>query len=182
MKPLLLIAGLGNPGTQYEQTRHNTGYLAVEHLAQIFGTAPWKPQQKFLALCCGGTIGESPVLFVKPTTFMNLSGDSLGKIIAFYKLNPASQLLVLCDDIDLPPGETRLRTKGGPGTHNGLKSVVDHFGEDFARLRIGIGAQASGEDLAAYVLSRPSSEERGAIGKAIESLSFLVQEWSEASS
>jgi len=119
-----------------------------------------------------------PVLLVKPTTYMNRSGECIRKLVEFYKLNPREQILVLCDDIDLPAGEVRLRMKGGPGTHNGLRSIVVVLGEEFPRLRIGIGGtQPKGEDLSAWVLSVPSKEEQKAIEVAIATLPANVKKF-----
>ena len=96
MKPSLIIIGLGNPGSEYSATRHNVGFRAVEKLAQEFGTGEWKPKQKFLADCCEGRIVTVPILMVKPTTFMNNSGNAIRKLVDFFKIDPANQLLVIC--------------------------------------------------------------------------------------
>ena len=130
MKPSLVIIGLGNPGTQYANTRHNAGFRAADLLAESFGAdGVWQDRQKFLAQTCEVNIAEVPVLLVKPQTFMNRSGESIRKIVDFFKIDPARQLLIISDDIDLPLGEVRFRENGGPGTHNGLKSVVEQIGE-----------------------------------------------------
>lgn len=159
MKPELLIVGLGNPGKQYEKTRHNAGFLALDAIAKDVGAETWEDKQKFAAFIAEGTLDGKAVLLVKPTTFMNLSGQSIKKLIDFYKLNPATQVLVVSDDIDLPLGTFRFRTSGGPGTHNGLKSIVELFGEAFPRHRIGLGTHPEKMDLAAWVLSAMSAEE-----------------------
>jgi len=170
MKPSLIVAGLGNPGASYTFTRHNVGFLAVEHLAEKYGEGEWQDKQKFASQILEGRIVTAPILFVKPQTFMNRSGEAVQKILDFFKLDPHEQLLVVCDDIDLPLGDVRMRMKGGPGTHNGLKSIVDVIGEEFPRLRIGIGAQPAGADLANWVLSAPSKEEADTLHAAIEAL------------
>lgn len=175
MKPALIIAGLGNPGAQHERTRHNAGFWAVDALSEAFGEGKWEEKQKFHALVQEARIVTVPILLVKPQTYMNLSGNSVGKLIEFYKLNPAFQLLVICDDIDLPLGELRFRRSGGPGTHNGLKSLHDIFGEGFARLRIGLGAHPAGEDLAAWVLSIPPEADRAAITAALQGLPAIIR-------
>lgn len=175
IKPSLIIAGLGNPGTQYERTRHNVGFLAVEVLAQEFSGGEFEERQKFHSLISEGRIVTAPILLVKPFMYMNRSGEALRKIIDFYKLDPRSQLLVLCDDIDLPLGEVRVRMKGGPGTHNGLKSIVEIFGEDFPRIRIGLGGHPSGDALSAWVLSIPSPVDQKIISKALRELPELVR-------
>ncbi len=122
-----------------------------------------------------GRIVAAPILLVKPLTFMNRSGESLRKIMDFYKLDPAAQLLVISDDIDLPFGTHRLRRSGGPGTHNGLKSIVEQFGEAFPRLRIGLGTPTAGADLATWVLSAMTSEEQKDLGEVYAELPDIVR-------
>ncbi len=175
MKPHLLIIGLGNPGPSYERTRHNVGFQAVDRLSREFGEGEWREQPKFLSSVQEGRVVTVPILLVKPQTYMNRSGEAIQKLVDFYKLDAAQQVLVLCDDIDLPLGETRLRMKGGPGTHNGLKSIVAHLGEGFPRLRIGLGTHPAGTDLAAWVLSIPSPEEQKEFTKAFDTLPELVR-------
>ena len=177
MKPTLLIIGLGNPGAQYEHTRHNAGFLALEALSEAFGEGEWQEKQKFLSTVQEARVVTVPVLLVRPQTYMNLSGNAVEKLVDFFKLDPASQILVICDDVDLPLGEVRLREKGGPGTHNGLKSLNEKFGEHYARLRIGLGEQPPGADLAAWVLSLPTAEEKKALGAAVEALPEKVREF-----
>lgn len=202
MKPSLILVGLGNPGKEYIGTRHNVGFQAIEALAEEFGEgepalhrrastvantnsasgAGWKPMQKFLGEIMESRIVTAPVLLLKPTTFMNRSGESVKKVLTFSKL-PPSRCLVLCDDIDLAVGEMRLKESGGAGSHNGLKSIVEQIGEDFPRLRIGIlGPDApkgsfakAGMDLSAYVLSKPSASERKKIAGAMEEISPLLR-------
>ena len=178
MKPHLLIIGLGNPGREHARTRHNAGFQAVERLSEAFGEGEWNDSQKYLCRMQEGRIITVPVLLVQPTTYMNRSGECIRKLVEFYKLNPRQQILVICDDIDLPLGEVRLRMKGGPGTHNGLRSIVVVLGEEFPRLRIGIGGtQPKGEDLAAWVLSVPPKEEEKAIAVALNTLPEKVKEF-----
>jgi len=169
MKPSLIIIGLGNPGKTYEHTRHNTGFRAIDVLAKRFGAGPWKDRSKFHARVAEGRICMSPILLAQPQTYMNISGEAVRNMIAFYKLPPAN-ILVFCDDVDIPCGAVRLRKQGSAGTHNGLKSIVEHIGEDFPRLRIGIGPKPEGEDLAAWVLSVPPQSEREKIEKALQKL------------
>ena len=185
MKPSLLIVGLGNPGKQYEGTRHNVGFLALDILTQEFGTSEWADKQKFLSYLAEGRIVTVPILLAKPTTFMNNSGNAVKKLVDFYKLDPTKQLLILCDDIDQGVGEIRLNKSGGPGSHNGLRSIESIFGEEFPRLRIGIRGpeapqgsfQKAGEDLSAYVLSRASKEEQVKINEAIQEAPKTVREF-----
>lgn len=170
MKPSLVIVGLGNPGKQYERTRHNAGWLALDDLATTIKASPFKDQQKFLCTVAEGELDGKAVLLVKPSTFMNRSGECIRKLIDFYKLNPATQLLVLCDDVDLPLGTFRFRMTGGSGTHNGLKSIVETLGENFPRYRIGLGPQPAEIDLAAWVLSTFSPEEQKTMQPAIDAV------------
>ncbi len=175
MKPSLVLIGLGNPGASYERTRHNAGFQAIDVLSTAFGEGEWKDRPKFQSIAQEGRILTIPILLVKPLTFMNLSGEAIRKIVDFYKLNAAEQVLVLCDDIDLPLGEFRLRRKGGPGTHNGLKSVVEHFGEAFPRLRLGLGTRPAGSDLATWVLSVPPADEQRELEKLYAALPEIVR-------
>jgi len=168
MKPSLVIVGLGNPGGTYEQTRHNAGFRALDILRQTYGGGEWKERAKALSAVSEIHIGEVPVLLAKPTTFMNRSGEGVQKLVSFYKLDPSFQLLVLSDDCDLPLGELRFRNQGGPGSHNGLKSVVEYVGEGFPRIRIGLGSSPAGEDLAQWVLSVPPEEERKTLNTAFQ--------------
>lgn len=163
MKPAFVIVGLGNPGKQYELTRHNLGWLALDAIAEDVKAGKYKDQQKFLCTAAEGELDGNAVLLVKPTTFMNRSGECIRKLVDFYKLDPAKQLLVVCDDIDLPGGTHRFRMNGGPGTHNGLKSIVETLGENFPRHRIGLGNHPKEMDLAAWVLSRLTDEELKAL-------------------
>jgi PTH1 family peptidyl-tRNA hydrolase len=159
MKPSFLVVGLGNPGKQYALTRHNAGWLALDDAAKAFEAGEFEDKQKFLCTISEAIVDGVAILLVKPTTFMNRSGECIRKLLDFYKLDAASQLLVTCDDIDLPLGTSRLRMSGGPGTHNGLKSVVECIGEGFPRHRIGLGPKPMEMDLAAWVLSKMQPED-----------------------
>ena len=177
VKPSLTIVGLGNPGASYAHTRHNAGFMAVDALSKAFGTGPWKYSSKYQSDIQEARIVAAPVLLVKPRTFMNLSGQAAGSIVDFYKLQPADALLAICDDVDLPLGTLRMRTSGSAGTHNGLKSLVDRFGESFARLRIGIGPKPEGADLATWVLCTLLPEEQRALGEAFVKIPDIVREF-----
>lgn len=177
MKPVLAIFGLGNHGKSYDDTRHNAGCLALDALSEAFGEGEFSDKPKFLADVQEARVGVAPLLLLKPKTYMNLSGDSVRKVVDFYKLDPASQVIVLSDDIDLPLGELRLRMKGGPGTHNGLKSIVDSFGEEFPRIRIGLGEPPQGADLANWVLSRMTKEEKEALQGSFAELPKMIEEF-----
>jgi PTH1 family peptidyl-tRNA hydrolase len=176
MKPSFLLIGLGNPGKSYESTRHNIGFLALDHVARELKAGPWEDKQKFLCTASEAEFDGASLLLVKPTTFMNRSGECIRKLIDFYKLNPASQILVVVDDIDIPLGTHRFRATGGPGTHNGLKSIVESFGENFPRLRIGFGPKPEGYDLASWVLSALSKEEVKAMKNGYEAVLSTVRD------
>lgn len=170
--PIRLIAGLGNPGSEYAATRHNIGFIVVDQLAAQFGSA-WEKSAKWEALSakCGA------VLLLKPLSFMNRSGYPLFAVAQFYKIEP-QEILVVLDDFSLPLGRLRLRAQGGPGGHNGLESIIVQFGtEEIPRLRIGIGA-APREGSADYVLRRFFDEEkpivRSTIDRAVEALKCAI--------
>ena len=150
---ITLIIGLGNPGTEYDRTRHNVGYLFVDHLAKLWGI-DLASERKFK-----GIYGEKkPMRLLKPTTFMNLSGQSLQLCCNWYKLDPTS-VLVIYDDMDLPLGKLRIRTSGSAGGHNGIKSIIQELGtQDFPRLRIGIGGAEVGGAVS-HVLGKFTKEE-----------------------
>lgn len=173
-RPQFVFIGLGNPGANYEHTRHNMGFIAIDRLSEKFGIGEWQDKQKFLCVMQEAKINDRSCLLVKPHTYMNRSGEAIRKIVDFYKLDPSSQILVFTDDIDLDLGVYRLRMSGGPGTHNGLKSIVDTFGEDFPRLRIGIGKQPEKMDLAAWVLSRISEEDEKKLEPVLSQLPSII--------
>ncbi len=166
MESLFVIAGLGNPGSRYDNTRHNVGFDAIDVLSGKYGIKVNKIKHK--ALIGDGAINGERVLLVKPQTFMNLSGESIRDIIEWYKV-PAARLTVIYDDIDLPAGKVRIRPKGSSGTHNGMKSVIYQLqSDDFPRIRIGIDKAPQGWELADYVLSKFSPEDRKLINNSIE--------------
>ena len=133
---MLLIAGLGNPGAQYRDNRHNVGFMAADEIARRHSFSPWS--RKFKGEIAEGTLAGEKVLLLKPLTFMNLSGDAVGEAMRFYKLTPAD-IVVIHDELDLMAGKVRLKAGGGHGGHNGLRSIDAHCGKDYRRLRIGIG-------------------------------------------
>lgn len=161
-----IIAGLGNPGLEYAGTRHNAGFMAIEQLAKRCGVT--LNQMKFQADCQEAMIGEVRCLLMKPATYMNRSGDAIAAAAAFYKL-PPEQVLVLYDDISLPPGKLRLRRKGSAGGHNGMKSIIAQLGsEEFPRIRVGVGAKPNPQyDLADWVLSKFQEPELEALEPAL---------------
>lgn len=152
-----IIVGLGNPGQEYSATRHNVGFMAVEELALHWNINSWRSRDEALVAECPG--GKEPVLLVKPQTYMNLSGTAVGALARWYKVK-VEDIIVLYDDMDLPAGKLRLRTKGGSGGHRGIESLLLHLGQDsFSRIRIGIGRPPKGWEVANFVLSRFSEEE-----------------------
>ena len=162
-----IIAGLGNPGREYEITRHNAGFLCMDVLADRFGTRV--DRAKFHALCGEATISGQRVLLMKPMTMMNASGEAIREAAAFHKIDPA-HILVLVDDTNLHVGHLRIRSKGSAGGHNGLKNIIYQLGsEDFPRLRIGVGAKPHPDmDIADWVLSRFNAEDRAALLPAFD--------------
>lgn len=151
-----VIAGLGNPGKEYEKTRHNMGFMTIDILEEKTGIKVSK--LKYKALFGTGTYKGKKIMLVKPQTYMNLSGDALREIMNYYKV-PVENLIVIYDDIDLELGSLRIRKKGGPGSHNGMKSIVSRLGSDqFPRMRVGIGDRRKG-DLKDYVIGNISKAE-----------------------
>lgn len=169
---MYIIAGLGNPGKEYTNTRHNAGYMAVEHLAEKFNVKLNK--LKFNSVYGDMTLNGEKVMLVKPVTYMNRSGIAISEIMNFYKI-PSENLVVIYDDIDLPLGALRIRPEGSPGTHNGMKSITSSVGNNFPRIRIGIGRDED-MDLADYVLERFSSSERDLINPIIEKAALAALE------
>jgi len=162
-----LIAGLGNPGPRYENTRHNVGFWVVDALAQEAGIH-LRPESRFLGETCRiAESGGNEYWLLKPTTFMNHSGQSVAALARFYKMS-VSEILVVHDDLDLPPGTARLKQGGGHGGHNGLGDIISHLGANFLRLRLGIGHPGEAHKVIDYVLDRPSRAEEEAIRKAMD--------------
>lgn len=154
---MYIIVGLGNPGKQYENTRHNMGFLAVDLLAEKYNIDVNKI--KFKALVGEGRIAGQKVLLVKPQTYMNLSGEAVRQAMDFYKIDP-EELIVIYDDIDIPTGTFRIRKKGSPGTHNGMRNIFQHIQtNDFPRIRVGIGSGKKA-NLAGYVTGGISKSEQ----------------------
>lgn len=144
-----LFVGLGNPGPKYARNRHNIGFMAVERIAEDHGFAPWRA--KFQGEMTEGRLGSEKVLLLKPMTFMNLSGQSVGEAMRFYKLEPGD-VTVFHDELDLVPGKCRVKRSGGHAGHNGLRSIHAHIGADYTRVRLGIGHPGRKEMVAQYVL------------------------------
>ena len=178
-----LWVGLGNPGGQYALHRHNVGFMAADTIAEVHGFSP--VQKKFQGWVQEGRIGGEKILLLKPATFMNRSGQAIQALASFYKFTP-EEILVAHDELDLPPGTARLKRGGGHGGHNGLRSAHQHLGEQYARLRIGIGHPGNKDLVHDYVLSRPSQPDlrliEDALGRAQAAMDTLMSEtWSKAS-
>ena len=152
-----LIVGLGNPGKEYENTRHNLGYMAIDKLSKLLDIKISKEQMQGKVGI--GKFGREKIFLVKPLTYMNLSGNCVGRVMNFYKIK-SEDLIVLYDDIDIKVGKIRIKPSGKPGTHNGMKDITNKIGtQDFIRVRIGSGTPEFEQDLAEYVLSSFKKEE-----------------------
>jgi len=161
-----LIVGLGNRGSQYDDTRHNVGFWLVRSLAKDY-EVEFRLETKFKALISTPTISEQKSILFLPETFINLSGDPVGKVVRFYKI-PVSSILVVHDELDFMPGVVKIKQGGGANGHNGVQNIIDHLGDNsFWRIRIGIGKAKFKDDAANYVLSRPSRSECQKINDAI---------------
>jgi PTH1 family peptidyl-tRNA hydrolase len=144
-----LLVGLGNPGAKYAQNRHNIGFMAMDRIADDHGFGPWR--SKFQGQICEGRLGSERVTLLKPETFMNLSGQSVGEAMRYLKLAP-DDIIVFHDEIDLAPGKVRLKTGGGHAGHNGLRSIHGHIGPDYDRVRMGVGHPGHKDAVPGYVL------------------------------
>jgi PTH1 family peptidyl-tRNA hydrolase len=162
-----LVAGLGNPGAKYEQTRHNAGFWFVDEVARQ-GNARFKSESKYKSEVARCSIAGNDCRLQKPMDFMNRSGLPVASLAAFYQI-PRSSILIVHDDLDLPPGTVKLKRGGGHGGHNGLRDLIPHLGgNDFLRLRIGIGHPGHRDDVVGYVLKNASRDERAIIDRAID--------------
>jgi len=174
-----LIVGLGNPGSKYEQTRHNAGFWFVEEIARLKG-AHFRPEAKFSGEVCKLVLEGRDVWLLKPDTFMNRSGLSVHKLASFYKI-PVENILVAHDELDLEPGTARLKTAGGHGGHNGLRDIIAQMGKEFHRLRIGIGHPGHRDQVSDYVLHRASKDEQISIDNSIDSALLVLPLLAEGS-
>ena len=162
---MYIIVGLGNPGRDYTNTRHNIGFDVIDALADVAGISVIEKKHK--ALIGKGVMDGQKVILVKPQTYMNLSGESVRDIIDYYKVDEEQELIVVSDDTSLDVGSIRIRKKGSAGGHNGLKNIIAHLGHDtFMRIKMGVGEKPKGYDLADYVLGHFSSTERKLMDEA----------------
>ena len=173
---LRLIAGLGNPGTEYALTRHNVGWDVIDSLAERLDAGD--PSVKFGGACWGPlTVWGERVCLLKPYTYMNNSGVAIGELARFFKIEPCD-VLVVVDDVNLPLGKLRLRAKGSAGGHNGLKSIIAHLSsQDFPRLRIGVGSCSSKDEMIGWVLGHFSAADRLVVDRAIDRASEFCRDW-----
>ena len=180
---MYIIAGLGNPGKEYENTRHNAGYEVIDALAEKYNISVLELKHK--AMIGKGYIEGQKAVLVKPLTFMNLSGESLRMVTDYYKADAEQDLIVVSDDISLPPGQLRVRKKGSAGGHNGLKNIIKMLGtENFQRIRMGVGEKPKNYDLADWVLGHFNKEEKAAMeeatAKAVRAVELMLAEGADA--
>ena len=180
---MFIIAGLGNPTKEYEHTRHNVGFDTIDCIADQYGISI--NEKKHKALVGKGMIEGQQVILLKPQTFMNLSGESIRAALDFYKIDEKDELIVIYDDISLPPGQLRIRKKGSAGGHNGIKNIIAHLGHDtFMRIKVGVGEKPAGYDLADYVLGHFSKDDRAimedAFKEATEAVKMMITDGPDA--
>ena len=176
---MYIIVGLGNPTKEYDKTRHNIGFMLIDELADRFDIHVTTIQHK--ALVGKGMINGQKVILAKPQTYMNLSGESVKELVDYYKVDPESELIIISDDIDLPPGYIRVRPKGSAGGHNGLKNIIALTGtQEFNRVRIGVGKKPPKMDLADYVLGHFKEEDKepmkNGINDAIDAIEMILED------
>lgn len=180
---MYIIAGLGNPGKEYGNTRHNIGFMVIDETAEKYHISV--TERKHRALIGRGMIGGQKVILVKPQTYMNLSGESLREIIDYYKIEEKTELIVISDDVSLAPGLIRIRRKGSAGGHNGLKNIILNLGHDeFCRVRMGVGEKPPGYDLADYVLGHFGKDDQEpvteSVKRAAEAIEVIVSDGADA--
>ena len=179
---MFIIAGLGNPGREYANTRHNAGFMVIDAIAEKAGISVTEKKHK--ALIGKGVFAGEKVVLVKPQTYMNLSGESIREVTDYYKVDATSELIVISDDIDLDVGQLRIRPKGSAGGHNGLKNIIQHLGtEEFIRLRVGAGAKQKGGDLVSHVLGSIAKDDyesfAEAVANAVDATETIMNEGTE---
>lgn len=177
-KEVFLIVGLGNPGAEYAHTRHNAGFDTLAELEKHYQVTLGR---KMLQGILAETVqGEKKIVLCAPQTYMNASGECVSKLLHWYHCEP-DHLMVIYDDIDLPPGKVRVRKSGGPGTHNGMRSIVELLGtQDFPRIRVGTGDRPAGADLANWVLGHPDAETQPVMEEAFRKAAEAAADWVES--
>lgn len=173
----LLVVGLGNPGKEYDKTRHNIGFHAIDELAERQDFDNWVEKKDLKCLLASKTLGDNRIILIKPTTFMNASGEAVQAVMHFFKI-PISQVTVVHDELDIPFGQIRMRTGGGSAGHNGIKSITSHIGEDYGRIRIGIEqADRKQQDAAAFVLERFTKDEQADMTALLKESTAILTEY-----
>ncbi|QTR46792.1 aminoacyl-tRNA hydrolase [Thiothrix litoralis] len=171
--PIRLIVGLGNPGSQYDKTRHNAGFWFVDELARRY-SGKFAVEKRFSGEACKLQVGSATVWLLKPMTFMNRSGLAVKQLAQFYQI-PVEQILVAHDELDIDAGDVRLKQAGGHGGHNGLRDCHAHLGADYWRLRLGVGHPGDRSKVVDYVLSRPSLDDEIVISRAIDKAADQIE-------
>lgn len=171
----VLIIGLGNPGKQYDGTRHNIGFAAIDKLADTQAFDPWMEKKDLKCLITSQTIGDTRAILIKPQTFMNLSGEAAQAVAHFYKV-PVNQILAIYDENDIPFGQIRTRVGGSSAGHNGVKSLIQHLGEEFGRIRIGVQA-GTPMDTADFVLAKFSKDEQSHMQELLKETNAITSEY-----
>ena len=169
---MLLLVGLGNPGAKYERNRHNIGYMAVDDIVRRHSFGPWRA--RFQGLVSEGRLGSEKVLALKPATYMNLSGQSVGEAMRFYKLD-LEDIVVIHDELDLAPGKMKVKKGGGSAGNNGIKSLTQHLGDGYRRVRIGIGHPGDKNRVADYVLRDFAKSDQDWIEDLIDAISGAAE-------
>jgi PTH1 family peptidyl-tRNA hydrolase len=164
---MFLVVGLGNPGSEYTGNRHNIGFMAADGIVRRHNFSPWR--KRFLGECAEGAIGPDRVLVLKPLTYMNLSGQSVGEAARFFKI-PVERIIALHDELDLGPGRIKVKVGGGAGGHNGLKSLDAHLGQGYKRVRLGVGHPGDRERVTGHVLSDFAKADKAWLEPMIEAL------------
>ncbi len=173
----MLVVGLGNPGKEYDHTRHNIGFACLDAFAQANEFEPWIERKDLKCQVASATLGDTRVIAIKPTTFMNLSGEAVQAVVHFYKIAP-DKIIAVHDELDIPFGQIRLRTGGGSAGHNGLKSIFQHMGEDFGRVRIGIGPKTPEQmDSSDFVLQKFSKDQQAHMKELTREVSAILSEY-----
>lgn len=173
----ILVVGLGNPGKKYDQTRHNVGFACLDEFTKQHDLSGWVEKKDLKILEASGNIGGTRIIAMKPTTFMNLSGEAVQATMHFYKLTPGS-IIVVHDELNIVFGQIRTRLGGSDAGHNGVKSLIQYIGEDFNRIRVGIGNEAAGQfDSADFVLAKFTKEEKAQIPKLTREVNSLLTEF-----
>lgn len=173
----ILVVGLGNPGKEYDGTRHNIGFAAVDAFAKANNFDPWIEKKDLKCWQASTTLGDTRAIAIKPTTFMNLSGEAVQAVVNFYKIAP-DKVIVVHDELDIPFGQIRLRTGGSSAGHNGLKSIIKHLGEEFGRVRVGIGPKEPEQmDSADFVLQRFTKAQQEHMPELTREVSAVLSEY-----